>query len=488
MSATTRVPIPASDQTWLHMDRPNNLMHVHSLMWYSGEPSWREVRRIIQERVLDRFPVFRRRPVEVDGVWMWEDDPDFDLRHHLRRVELPAPGGVDQLREYMSKRFAQDFAPGRPLWEMEVITGVTGLADEPCTVTFSRFHHALADGIRLVQLMLTLCDVHDDASLPAVVGKDVAGGLLAAGADVVRRGATDALDVAKGLGATALGIPRAVAHLRPSSFEHGIELLIHPTRLLDAVTALTSVHNQSVNTVSGLTKLLAAGHSVETAWSGTPGVPKKVAWVTGLDLGRVKALGRRHQGTVNDVLLAVISRALTRYLEEKDALVDEIHWLVPVSLQPLDRNLPEDLGNHFSLVFVPMPLGIRDPATLIAAVRTQMTRLKESAEPVVTFGIQWLLAESPKAVAVSLTNFFANKGVGVLTNVPGPASQMTFAGVPVAGALGWAPTSGDQPLSISIFSYNGQVNIGIAADAALVPDPQRIADLLGEEFADLTSS
>jgi diacylglycerol O-acyltransferase / wax synthase len=225
---------------------------------------------------------------------------------------------------------------------------------------------------------------------------------------------------------------------------------------------------------------------VDTTWSGTPGVPKRVDWVTGLDLAGVKRFGRRHQGTVNDVLLAVISRALTRYLDEKDALVDEIHWLVPVSLLPLDRNLPEDLGNHFSLIFMSMPLGVGGADELVAEIKARMTRLKESAEPVVTFGIQWLLAESPTTVAVALTNFFANKGVGVLTNVPGPTTEMTFAGVPVRGALGWAPTSGDQPMSISIFSYNGQVSIGIAADAHLVPDPGRIADLIREEHDALT--
>ena len=86
MSTTpTRVPIPPSDQTWLHMDRDNNLMHVHSLMWYAGEPSFAAVRGIIEDRVIGRFPVFRRRPVEVDGQWMWEDDPDFDIKHHLRQ-------------------------------------------------------------------------------------------------------------------------------------------------------------------------------------------------------------------------------------------------------------------------------------------------------------------------------------------------------------------------------------------------------------------
>jgi diacylglycerol O-acyltransferase len=464
------------------MDRPNNLMHVHSLMWYDGSPAWGDVYDTIQERVIARFPVFSRRPVELDGQWMWEDDPDFDLKHHLRRVKLPGRGDVDDLRAYVSDQFSADFDHERPLWEMEVIKGVTGLGDKPVTVTFSRFHHALADGIRLVQMMLSLCDAPDLGALPPDVGRKGSAGALTSGLDVARHTAGDLLDIAKGVGATAIRLPIAVTQLRPSSFEHGLGAVLRPSRLLDAVADLSSVDNQSMNTVTELTRMLAAGRSVDTTWSGTPGVAKQVDWVTGLDLGQVKRFGRRHNGTVNDVLLAVISRALTRYLDEKDALVDELHWLVPVSLLPLNRNLPEDLGNHFSLIFMSMPLGVHDPETLVAEIKANMTRLKESAEPVVTFGIQWVLGESPKTLAVGLTNFFANKGVGVLTNVPGPSSTMTFAGVPVAGALGWAPTSGDQPLSISIFSYNGAVNIGIAADAHLVPDPDRIAELIQAEY------
>jgi diacylglycerol O-acyltransferase / wax synthase len=227
-NTATRVPIPPSDQTWLHMDRDNNLMHVHSLMWYAGEPSFAAVRGILEDRVIGRFPVFRRRPVEVDGQWMWEDDPDFDLKHHLRRVKLRGAGGVDELRDHVSERFSAGFAPGRPLWDMEVIRGVTGLDDEPVTVTFSRFHHALADGIRLVQMMLSLCDSTGEDVLPPDVGRAGSGGVVTAGLGVARRGASDAIDLAKGIGVGALRLPLAVTHLRPTSFEHGLDLMLHP--------------------------------------------------------------------------------------------------------------------------------------------------------------------------------------------------------------------------------------------------------------------
>jgi diacylglycerol O-acyltransferase len=215
---------------------------------------------------------------------------------------------------------------------------------------------------------------------------------------------------------------------------------------------------------------------VDTVWSGTPGVAKKVAWISDLPLEAVRAVGRQHHVTINDVLLAAVSLGVTEYLTAQgEADVDQITWLVPVSLKPLDAELPEQLGNHFALVLLPMPLGIAQPHRLLREVRARMNRIKNSAEPAVLFGVQRAVAESPSAVSVRLTNFVANKAVGILTNVPGPRAAMALAGTEVQGILGWVPTSGDQPLGICIFSYNGAVNIGIAADAVLVPDPDALA-------------
>ncbi len=478
-----RLPIAPADQTWLHMDRPNNLMHVHSLMWFDEqEPSWEAIVDLVQRQVVDRFPVFSRRPVQERGRWFWEISPDFEVTDHLTRTVLPGASTAQSLRDYIGARFSDPFETDRPLWSMEVISGVSGLADGPRTVVFSRFHHALADGIRLVQLLLSLCETTEDGALPPSVGREGGRGLLAAGADAVRHGVADAWDVARGFGSSALSVPISAARLGPAALEHGWDLLVHPGHFIDAVSSITSEDNASANTVAEVARILAAGRSVRTSWTGTPGATKQVAWATGLDLGRVRRAGREYDGTVNDVLLAVISRAFTRYLQEKTAPVDEIHWLVPVSLSPLDADLPEELGNHFSLIFLPMPLGVRDPRQLVGQISDRMTRIKQSAEPVVTFGIQWVLAESPTVVATALTDLFANKAVGVLTNVPGPRIPMTFAGAPVAGMIGWAPCSGDEPMSVSIFSYDNQVTIAIAADAALVPEPGRIAALITEEF------
>ncbi len=484
----TRVAIHSADQTWLHMDRPNNLMHNHSLVWFDGSgPDFEDVRALVQHRLVDRFPVFHRVPLEHRGEWYWRDAADFDLDQHLSVTTLGRNGTLEDLRAYVGERFATPFDRSRPLWTMELITGIDDGGGSHHAVLFSRFHHALADGIRLVQLLLSLCDATDESALPPSVGRGSADGPIATGAKVVARGVADAVDLALGVGSGVVALPRAVTRLGADSFEQGWDLVLHPGRLLDAATALTSEDNATANTVAEMTRVLTAGRSVRTAWSGTPGVDKRVAWVSDLELDRIRRAGTRYGGTVNDILLAVVSLAVSRYLAERGSTVDEIRWLVPVSLTPFDAELPSELGNHFSLVFLRMPLGIEDPQLLVDALRAQMTRIKESAEPVLTFGIQWLVAEAPRTVAVSLTNLFANKTVGVLTNVPGPRTPMTFAGAPVAGMLGWAPCSADNPLSLCMFSYAGAVSLGVAADAGLVPDPERIAELIREAYDTLVS-
>jgi len=103
------------------------------------------------------------------------------------------------------------------------------------------------------------------------------------------------------------------------------------------------------------------------------------------------------------------------------------------------------------------------------------------------YGLQKAIAETPQAVSVGLTDFVANKTVGVLTNVPGPQTPLYLAGTRVSGVLGWVPTASDQWLGVCIFSYDGTVSIGITSDAGLMPDPGRLAELIKEQFDTLAA-
>jgi diacylglycerol O-acyltransferase / wax synthase len=140
------------------------------------------------------------------------------------------------------------------------------------------------------------------------------------------------------------------------------------------------------------------------------------------------------------------------------------------------------------MVMFPMPLGITQVDQLLPEVSARMTRLKNSAEAMLIYGAQRAVAETPRTVGVAITELVANKTLGVLTNVPGPRVPLTLAGTPVAGMLGWVPTAADQSLGLCILSYAGAVNIGVSADAGIMPDPGRFATLIRSAIEEMAES
>jgi len=89
---------------------------------------------------------------------------------------------------------------------------------------------------------------------------------------------------------------------------------------------------------------------------------------------------------------------------------------------------------------------------------------------------------TPEPIERRIVDLFSAKGTAVITNVPGPREPVYFAGTPVRTVLVWAPTSGHIGMSISIFSYRGEVTVGLMVDAGLVPDPDHIVTELGREL------
>ncbi len=302
---------------------------------------------------------------------------------------------------------------------------------------------------------------------------------------------TDTIDYVGHAGLEVVSAARSVVTTtNPLDVAHqvgdAVDLVRHPAELVDALEGIGSVDNEIANSWGEIGRmLLSDGHDAE-AWSGHPGVEKSVAWTEGFPLASIREAASGRDATVNDVLVAAVSLALTDYLEERGVTeVDDLSWMMPVSLRPIDGALPAELGNHFVVVMLSMPLGIRDRDALLDEVHARTTRLKHSAEPLVAFGVQQAIARSPSIVARRVTDFFSGKTVGQLSNVPGPRIPMTMAGAPVRSILGWVPTSGEQPLGVCLFSYDGRVNIGVATDRRMIPDPLHLAELVEQHLTAL---
>ncbi|WP_370326158.1 wax ester/triacylglycerol synthase family O-acyltransferase [Euzebya sp.] len=427
------------DAAWLHMDQPTNLMVITSVVWFDQPVDASAITDAIRTRVVDAYPRFRQRVVDSEvGRPRWVDDPDFDLSSHLHHVALPHPGDDAALRTFVGEVMGQDLDRRRPLWQAWIVDGYRDGA-----AVVQRIHHCMADGISLGDVLMALVD-DDTPAQPPVAHPD-------------------------GL--------RRVAELAHA----GLELATHPTRLAGA--ARTGARILDAIAVETLT-----GRDAPTALRGPQSGRKVVAWSDPLDLAEVKRIARDRDATVNDVLMAALSGAIGRYLDDVGTPAERIRAMVPVSMRAAGLPVPSTLGNDFALVLCPLPVGERDPDERLRAVRDAMDAIKGSAQAVTSLGLLAAMGLSPRMIEGLLVGFYGDKASLVLTNVPGPRHRVSVAGHPVAGILSWAPQSGSIGTSATIFSYAGQVFVGICTDPAMVPDPDRIAGGLLDEIRRLATA
>ncbi len=453
--ASTR--ISTADVAWLQMDRPTNNMVVNGVMWFDEPVDWDRLRQVYQERFLGPYPKFRQRVAGSQlslGRLRWEDDPDFDLDRHLLQSRLPAPGDRATLHRYVSQQMSRPLDRDRPLWEVHLIDGYNG-----GSAVFTRIHHAIADGIALIRLLLSMTDDQADESLFLPTDRE--------------EGARD-----RSLTARARGLVSDAVRVSGQLAQESIGVLKSPSRAIQLAELVSAG-------TTALGKDLLIPPDYRTVLKGQLGSAKHAMWSEPFDLASVKAIGRAHEATINDVVCAAVAGALRSYLQHRDSLTEEIRALVPFNLRPLDEPLPRNLGNKFGIVFLPLPVGIADRRERLAEIKRRMDAIKNSAEGVVAYGILSVIGMTPVQIEKVVVDLFASKGSLVLTNVPGPRQPVYLAGTKVAGIMGWVPSSGGVSLGMSIFSYDGDLTVGIAADARLVPDPERLVEAFNAELAAL---
>jgi WS/DGAT/MGAT family acyltransferase len=237
---------------------------------------------------------------------------------------------------------------------------------------------------------------------------------------------------------------------------------------------------------SVLSKYMLMSSDPNTAFKGKLGVRKRVAWTEPISLDKIKTVGRAiSTATLNDVLIATVTGAMRRYLKSRNTRVNELDLRVTVPINIRKPGTEFELGNKFSLVFLPLPVHLEDPILRLKEVKRRMDRLKTSPDPLINFALLSVMGYLPPLLAKQASAFFGNKASGVLTNVPGPRQPLYFAGQKIENFMFWVPRSGKIGLGISIFSYDGKVTVGVASDEGLMPDPEILLDGFEEEFNSL---
>jgi len=497
-----RQRLGVQDALWLEMDKPGNLMVVDSLFWTAAPVDWDRYRDVTKERLWDRYPVFRSVVVRgEDGGWYWEEQPGADLEARYERVVLPEPGGDAELQDLIASQRTVPLDRSEPMWRAVLVDGFHG-----GSAVLFRGHHAIADGIRMVQLALSVFDVSPDGavisaraarrhatplSAPAVAAEvptDASSSL----ADQVRAQATNVASTSLKLARSTVTNPVGAAHSAVTISESLVGAM--GSRARSAVNgrpggrrALPSFVSALPGDVDTARKLVLGTRNDNTGWTGTVGAHKAIAWSPPLPLDEVKAVAHANAATVNDVLVTCVAESLRAYLRKHHDVCHSVTWDVPVNLKPFDPDLPVVLGNSFALVQLELPTNIDDPLRTLEVVRRRMGRIKSGHEAMVDYGVQAAISRMSKRLYRATIDLLANRAVGVLTNVPGPQMALYVAGEKVEGMMGWAPLTADQVMSFTIYSYDGKVFVGIAADAELVPEHEQIVDGFADAFRRLSA-
>ncbi|MCI0578227.1 MAG: wax ester/triacylglycerol synthase family O-acyltransferase [Chloroflexi bacterium] len=447
-----KAPFAPVDTAWLRMEDPTNLMMITGVIIFDEPLEFQRLKETIQQRLLkyDRFAM-RVVPSKVPlRPPQWETDPTFDLNAHVHRVGLPAPGDQETLQELVSDLMSTPLDFSKPLWQFHLVEGY----GDGCAL-LCRLHHCIADGIALIRVMLAMTDDEPEPPEPAAP----------AGSQRPRR--------QKGNPVLAPAVKaRQVAE---NMLHESMEALLNPSKTMDMAKF-------GANATTSLGRLLALSPDPMTNFKGKLGVGKRAAWSQPIPLAAVKAISKVTGGTVNDVLLTAAAGALGRYLRHHGQPIGGLDFraAVPVNLRPMDEE--PTLGNNFGLVFLALPVGVDDPLERLQELKRRMDAIKGSVEAVVAFGILAAVGLATAEIQDLVVQLFGAKATTVMTNVPGPRETRYFAGKAMRQVMFWVPQSGRLGLGVSILSYAGEVLLGVATDAGLVPDPEMIIQSFQEEF------
>lgn len=458
-----REAMSSVDRSWLMMDNPTNRMVINGFWVFAQPVEYERVLAVLQERLLV-YRRFRQRITESGGPLgraFWEDDPHFDIRAHLHHIGLPASGDKAALQELMAELIVQPLDHSRPLWDFYLIDGYGS-----GNVLFGRIHHCIGDGAALVQVLLSLTDAEPD-------------GVFDGGPKRRRsRGWNPLRPLLKG----ASKMLNDAVQMGGGLVSAGLESLGKPEQLLDMVGEGGRLAGQ----VTGvLAKLALMPGDEQTVFRGELGVAKRVAWSEPISLDDVKLVKNVMGATVNDVLVAALTGSLRAYLLGRGEALDgkEIRAMVPVNIR--GGAASPELGNKFALVYLSLPVGVADPMDRLFAVKQRMDEIKASPEALITYQILSGVGRTPGDLATLITRYFATKASAVLTNVPGPQQKLYFAGKSFDKMVFWVPQSGSIGMGLSIYSYAGEVTIGVITDEKRVPDPDRIVEGFVAEFNQL---
>ncbi len=450
-------PMRKVDTAWLRMESPHNLMMITGLMFLDTQPELATFIEVLEKKFL-KYRRFKQLAHQNASGSYWQTDQYFDMAAHVRRVALPGKADYRELQDYVSNLASTPLDKNKPLWSFHIVENYS-----KGPVIVARIHHCYADGIALIQVLLSMTSTSRENSL-----------LL------------DHHESAKEKH-QKLGLLKQVINPAKKQFNQSLKMLNEATELGKKIWQDPSLIEKgvggSVEIMEELFHALTLSNDPENVFKSELCTRKRVAWAESLPLDEVKAIAKATGTTVNDVLISNLAGALREYMLERGDDPDEkvIRATVPVNLRPLKH--AKELGNHFGLVFLNLPVNEANPLKRLAMVHQEMNELKSSKQALVALGLLSMVGLAPQVMQNALLEQFSKKATAVLTNVPGPQVPLYIAGCRMEKIMFWVPQNGSIGMGISILSYNGHVEFGLIVDKNLVPQPHDVIAKFPSQFA-----
>ncbi|WP_330924163.1 wax ester/triacylglycerol synthase family O-acyltransferase [Candidatus Sororendozoicomonas aggregata] len=462
--------LSALDTAFINLEMGTTPMHIGCLAIY--DPSTSETQPVRFKNILNFFksrlhktPALRNRYVRVPAGLdypYWIADPDFDLEFHIRHIALPTPGDWRQLCIQMARIHSRPLDMNRPPWEMYIIEGLDHIDGLPkgCYAMVVKIHHALIDGQGGAMLLAAMHDLSPNATNP----------------EPQQPWIVDRIPTSIEL------LARASINSYSNIWKRGKVVAKYSLPLLKGTLR---------KAVTG--KSCSFGNAPKTRFNKKV-TPHRVFEAVSFDLNDIKHISKSINGLkVNDVVVAIVSGALRRYLSQKGELPEtSMNAMVPVSV----RNKKESLNsyNQISFLFPSIYTDIADPLERLHAIHIANGRAKNNHEAMGSMELMEVTQLLPNTVSnlavrtISKYNLLShiNPIVNtVITNVAGPQIPLYQAGSKMVRFYGTGICMDSIGLFHIIFSYNGNLTISLTCCRDMMPDPGFYARCLKESFNDL---
>ncbi|WP_375499152.1 wax ester/triacylglycerol synthase family O-acyltransferase [uncultured Jatrophihabitans sp.] len=447
------LPMSPTSSMFLMAETRENPMHVASLQLFQppeGSTAL-DVRAQFEQAIeLDQVaPLFQKRPkrsLTSLGQWGWAPDDAFDLEHHVRRSALPQPGKIRDLLVLCSRLHSTLLDRHRPLWEMHLIEG---LEDGRYAIYF-KVHHSLLDGVSAMRMISkTLSTDPDERDMPPPWAPH-------------ERSSRSSSQHHRTPAATAAAVLSDIAGLAP---------------------ALARTARNALRDEAGAVSLSAPRSMFNVGITGARRFAGQ-SW----PMERIKSVGKASEATVNDVVLAMCSGALRRYMADLDQLPEQsLIAMVPVSLhRPDSSGSPDGGGNAVGAVMCRLGTDLSDPAERLATVHSSMTEGKAALGSMSQTQILAMsaLGISPLGLwpALRLTERVRPPFNVIISNVPGPTEPLYWNGARLDGLYPLSIPLDGQGLNITCTTYSDEIAFGLTGCRRTVPHLQVMLTYLGDEL------